>query len=60
VTHVSELATKIVDEIISDLCDRAGLADEWGAIEPEIRADIRKEWIRLAEERISRARAEVS
>ena len=40
-----EKAQKAVDCIIADLCERAGLEDEWDLIDEETQAEIRDTWI---------------
>lgn len=57
---VRAVAERAVDEIIADLCGRAGLDAEWHGIDAVIREEIRQEWIRIAEVRIQKAREEVS
>ncbi len=42
------LAKRIVGNIIADLEGRSGLDDMWGSIEPAIRREIKKTWVRLA------------
>ena len=41
------MAGSIVDAIIADLSDRAGLGNEWNSIDEYIENEIREEWIEI-------------
>jgi hypothetical protein len=45
-------AESIVDQIISDLCDRRGLKHEWFGIDENTQQEIRQTWIDIAERMI--------
>jgi hypothetical protein len=40
----SDTAWRIVDKILNDLTDRAGLSDAWDEIDDETQAEIIAEW----------------
>jgi hypothetical protein len=41
---VSMRARRAVEAIVRDLSDRRGLKHEWWQIDPDIRADIKRQW----------------
>jgi len=42
-----ETANDIVDAIIYDLSDRAGLGNEWESVDADIQEQIKQEWIEI-------------
>jgi Mor family transcriptional regulator len=49
---MSNHAKQIVNLIVDDLRDRAGLGDEWDAIDLETQDEIKEEWVELVEEEL--------
>ena len=46
----SNFSESVVDAIIRDLSDRAGLGNEWDAIDSDIQDEIRDAWIEIIED----------
>jgi hypothetical protein len=46
---MTDVAKRIVDAIITELCDRSGLGDEWENCDEEIQEEIRQSWLEVVE-----------
>lgn len=44
---INDRAAKLFDALERDISDRRGLKQEWRAIAPDVKAEIRAEWLRL-------------
>jgi hypothetical protein len=43
---------RIVEAIVADIQDREGLGDEWVAINPDVRAEIRTKWTAIVNNKV--------
>jgi len=50
-----KVSEKIVDAILEDISDRAGLGDEWGTIHPSIKKEIKETWAKIIENELKNA-----
>jgi hypothetical protein len=53
-TGKSDVAARIVKEIVADLTDRRGLRQEWDAIDSDIKREILVTWRRIVREELSK------
>lgn len=51
---INRTAKTIVERIISDIEDRAGLGNEWGNINNETKKEIKEEWIAIVDTVLTR------
>lgn len=47
---LEKVAKSAVEKVVADLTDRRGLRQAWEAIDPEIQAEIVREWQKIVEQ----------
>lgn len=54
----SELAKKIVADILSDMTDRRGFRQEWDGVDEDIQTEIREVWEAIVDKAITTEKPE--
>lgn len=57
-TMASELAKKIVADILSDMTDRRGFRQEWDGVDEDIQTEIREVWEAIVDKAITTEKPE--